>query len=321
MGWADLAPLDSSYGLARPPVANLKPEWLEFRLRSLLTPKRNDLKRLISFQTPVKHQIRRGICSIFSSVAILESLLKKQKQVELDLSENYLAYVVMSKVQHYASQGSNAVENFLGVRYPGIIDETAWPYEGEDWLDEALSEEESKKREKTCYFEGLRQDMCLKSHLDPNRDPYEKLANSWSEIFKTRNIRAERINNLSKVYQLLLANEPILLEIEFFYGAWNHPRMVDLEIGERDIDQWVKGRVGIPSPDDIFLSQRKPAGHSIVLVGFDQEAKVYFFKNSWGTTGFGRESDLLGPGSTPGYGSIPFEYAHRWGTFLQIVGY
>jgi hypothetical protein len=123
---------------------------------------------------------------------------------------------------------------------------------------------------------------------------------------------------VSSIQKLLLRNEPLLLELDFFYGAWNHPKMEELEIGERDLNRWQKGEVQVPLKEDVFLSKTKPAGHSIVLVGFDNEKKVYFFKNSWGTSGFGEQSDLLGPNSSPGYGTIPYDYAHQWGTFYQV---
>lgn len=318
---ADVAPLDPPYLQAQPPTSGFGSYLNQWPIWAPPLPNRNDMKTLISYQSSVKHQIKRGVCSIFSAIGILESLIKRKNQVELDLSENYLSYIVVSRIQRYPSRGSNAFENFLGVKYPGVIDESVWPYEGDNWLEDSLTEEETKRRDQVCSFDGMRQEMCLTVHQDPVQDPFQEPAREWSKVFKTQNVRAERIADLYRVYQLLTANEPLLLELDFFYGAWNHPKMADLGIGERNLEQWTKGIVGIPLPDDIYLSRRKPAGHSIVLVGFDNDSKVYFFKNSWGTNGFGKESDLLGQDTTPGYGSIPYEYAHRWGTFYQITGY
>jgi hypothetical protein len=161
---ADWAPLDLPYGKPMPP--KLTAFWYSS------SPPRNDLKSLIDIQTPVKHQRRRGLCSIFSAVGIYESLLKRETKIEFDLSENYLAYIVVGKIQGYPSRGSNAVENFRGVAYPGIIEESVWPYEGDDWKAEWLSEDEIERRDQACFFEGLRQELCLITHLDPREDPH-----------------------------------------------------------------------------------------------------------------------------------------------------
>src|SRR5688572_20051468 len=43
---------------------------------NLLPPARNDLGKALTVHTPVKSQIARGTCSIFSTLAMVESLLK-----------------------------------------------------------------------------------------------------------------------------------------------------------------------------------------------------------------------------------------------------
>lgn len=321
LGRADQAPLDFSYRFIVPPVEESK--FLPFLEKEMwsVRPIQSDLRAVIELQTSVKSQMRRGLCSIFSALGIFESAFKKKYQIDYDFSENYLSYIVSARVQESVQKGSSALENFQGIRKKGIIDEAIWPYEGQDWNAENLSDEESELRRQRCSFSGFRQELCLLLHLDPQSDPYRKEAWKWSKKLKVNRAQAFWVGNISEIKKRLLENEPLLLEMDFFYGAWNHPKMEDLEIGPRDLNEWAKGRVGNPTQEDILQSRRLPAGHSIVIVGYNDQERVYYFKNSWGTVGFGADSDLLGPGSTPGYGSIPYEYAHQWGSFYRIQAF
>jgi len=303
------APLDEAYPSPNPPRNDLLQNGL---------PSRNDIGALISLQTPVKSQDRRGVCSIFSAIGILESWLKIKTKQTLDLSENYLAYIVTSQVTRRPFSGSTASDNFQGVRKKGVISEDAWPYEGQDWMGNKLSPLEIALRDATCFFIGFQQDLCLKTHRDPYQNPFLEAAKDFANQFKTDRTEAILLSSLTDAHHRLLSNEPILLELDLFYGAWNHRKMAELGIGEPNPELWARGMVGIPTSRDVSLSRQKPAGHSLVIVGFDDVQRVYFFKNSWGIESFGVQSDLLGPGTTPGYGTIPYEYAQQYGTFYRI---
>ena len=306
---SDQSPLDEAYPSPNPPLNDL----IQNRL-----PSRNNVGALISLQTPVKSQDRRGVCSIFSAIGILESWLKVRTGITHDLSENYLAYIVTTQITKRPFSGSTASDNFLGVRKQGVMAEEVWPYEGQDWLKPDLSALEIALRNATCFFIGLRQDLCLKTHRDPYQNPFLEQAKNFAKDFKTDQTVALRVSSLTEVHRRILSNEPVLLELDFFYGAWNHRKMAELGIGEPDPELWARGTVGIPNSQDIALSRQKQAGHSLIIVGFDDVQRVYYFKNSWGIESFGRKSDLLGPGTTPGYGSLPYEYAHQFGTFYRI---
>ncbi|MFM8269578.1 MAG: C1 family peptidase [Pseudomonadota bacterium] len=307
-GCSDPAPLDDAYPAPHPPIQDLQNDFLV----------QSDVGALIALQSPVKSQDRRGVCSIFSAIGILESWIKIRKNTVLDLSENYLAYIVTTQITQRPFSGSTASDNFRGVQKRGLINEEVWPYEGQDWTKPELSQLEIALRDATCFFVGLRQDLCIKTHRDPYQNPFFEEASTFAREFKTENTQAILVSSLSDIRNRILVNEPVLLEIDFFYGAWNHRKMSELGIGEPDSDKWDKGMVGIPTSLDVALSKQKPAGHSLVIVGFDDVERVYYFKNSWGTESFGLKSDLLGPGTTPGYGTIPFEYAHQYGSFYRI---
>ena len=321
VGFENQSPfLDPPYQNMQPPLLWDGEEFLPLQRLWRVRPLSNNLAELIGLQTPVKSQERRGICSVFSAAGIFESILKRKSRNEIDVSENYLAYIVISKVLNGRGSGSTASENFRAFRQRGGLEEGFWPYEGQDWTVPGLAGAELEKREEVCgSLSGKKQEICFRTHRDPDRDPFKVPAKSFERVYGTQSLEARVIPTQNEAQLRLSENEPVLLELTFFYGAWNHRKMLDVGLGEPDFEKWVKGEVGIPTVDDINRSKLKPAGHSIVLVGYDTSRKVYFFKNSWGTASFGMESDLLGPGTTPGYGTIPFEYAHRFGTFYRVV--
>ena len=118
---------------------------------------------------------------------------------------------------------------------------------------------------------------------------------------------------------MLDQSRPLVLSVEFFYAAWNHRLMTEYGLGERNIEAWEAGIVGSPTDEDIRISREHGAGHSFIIVGYDDRRRVYYFKNSWGSSSFGVRSDLTGPGTTPGYGSISYDYAHKFGTFYEVT--
>jgi hypothetical protein len=139
----------------------------------------------------------------------------------------------------------------------------------------------------------------------------------------------------TEVKERLAKGVAVNLDIDFYYGAWNHREAAELGV-ERKMDEWTKGIVTAPLAGslDAQVSPRKPAGHSILLVGYDDEREVtseiqmadgskqmitfkgvYYFKNSWGQTGFGKDFELDGK-NYPGYGLITQDYANSpYGSF------
>ncbi len=307
----DLAPLDPGPVTVRPVLEDsFGLDFLGFRV-----PSRSDVASVIKNQTPVKSQGARGTCSIFSSTGLIESLIKMHYQQELDLSENYLEYLVMSRLKSPPSEGSDAPYNFPAFQRFGAILEAAWPYDFWSW-EGSLPEEEAAKAEATCgKFTADRKKACLLGHRDPMQDPNASDAAKLSQTYKLSSLYYTPLNQQSQIKAWLNAGRPVVVSLEFFYGAWNHRLMVDYGIGERDLEKWAQGVVSTPTANDINISRKYPEGHSLVVVGYDDTKQVYYFKNSWGLGGFGVKSDILGADSTPGYGSISYGYAHNYGGF------
>lgn len=340
----DLAPLDSPYTDHRPPQDD------SAFAKSL---GRSDVSSNIAWQTPVRSQGYRGTCSIFSAIALLESRLRIRYgfSSDLDLSEQYLEYL---SVRGRTTDGSNSWSNFNNIAQYGIPSETTLPYDMNDW------EKNPSLGETRCgYLE--KESTPYKSCLIVQRDPKnlfrsdEELLNQNSSLFdpdfvearqeatnmKSQYLRFQsyqyQMGNVSQIKQFLEAGYALTMGIPIYYGAWNHGAGRSEGI-ETNTDYWHQGLVGHPEPGSVDYqnSPKKAAGHSIVIVGYDDEREVevsvkmaddsmktfrykgvYYFKNSWGTTSFGKDFEIA-DSPYPGYGMITQKYAHKYGTFYHL---
>lgn len=326
-----------------------------FHLFDSEIPRRSDIKGVFDIMTAVKSQENRGTCSIFSATALLESMLIKTFGLtkKLDLSEEWLAYLVTHQLQDEGSFGDVNLEAFAE---HGAALEKDLPYEPDAWEEETPATNPLLK--KRCgHHKGRELKVCQYAHRSGDlqklsdaelKDPAHKLhdldflkarkaARKTKKSYLGDKVGANlEIFKLSDVKKLLAAGTPVILELDFYYGAWNHREALDLGI-QRDASAFNRGEVGYPAAGskDRSESPKSPAGHSILLIGYDDDAVietkqnmkdgtkqkfeykgVYYFKNSWGTDGFGTESDL--EGSTPGYGSITYKYANEMGSFYQL---
>ncbi|MCC7441585.1 MAG: hypothetical protein IT285_08130 [Bdellovibrionales bacterium] len=314
---------------------------------------RSDLLTMMKVQTPVKSQARRGTCSVFSATALLETTLLRTGAVEgeVDFSEEWLQYLVT----RYASEdGSFAFKNLQTFVDSGFVDEVDAPYVSDPWAEPLTGLAE----ERCGHLSSTRLASCLIGHWDPKllTSPWQSLVDSASdtynpEFLELRKISAKNraefmdgnvegryaIDNIQNVRALLRAGTAVILELPVYYGAWNHRVATELGIG-RDMANWHAGLVGYPEAAsvDYAKSDEQAAGHSVLVVGYDDERIVetrvkmqdgterafryrgaYVIKNSWGTSGFGK--DFQAEGRTfPGYGVLTYRYAHQFGSFYRL---
>ena len=341
----EMAPLDKPYRGLRHPEVSLFTDADESPL-----PARSNLAAMLEKQTPVKHQEARGSCSIFSAAALLESMLLVEGKTadKLDLSEEWLQYLI---AQWATNDGSTSPRNFAQIHLRGMPGEDKLPYVGVTW--KSLSDLGAQAR--CAHVEASRQANCLTGHRDVGllkladdelaaKDAEllaaRRDAAAFKEKFLTDKGDAESgvVGNTNEIKALLARGIPLTLDITFFYGAWNHRLAEELGIN-RDLANWGLGIVGYPEHGSVDASRswEKPAGHSVVIVGYDDEREVefearmrdgtvqkfkrkgvYYIKNSWGTGGFGADLQLEGQ-RTPGYGMITQDYAHEWGQFFRLA--
>ena len=130
---------------------------------------------LIETQSPVQSQGKRGVCSIFSTVGLMEHLYIAEGGItNPDFSEQYLQWSAKFEVFSFPnSSGSNAGVNLQAISRFGIPAEDAWPYEISQWGvsddEECDGEDEQPTR---CYTNGTPPQEALdaeKFHLPASR--------------------------------------------------------------------------------------------------------------------------------------------------------
>lgn len=311
---------------------------------------KSDTVAVIEKMSEVKSQAARGSCSIFSAVALLEGMLAIEGKADnkLDLSEEYLQYLI---AQHATNDGSSSPANFRALHEFGVPSEEKLPYIGATWK----SLNDGSAQERCANVQGRQQANCLTGHRDPALLLMDdKLLAATDADFAAARAEAQAnkarfftdkgeeesgiIFGTGEVKELLAKGQPLTLDIDFYYGAWNHRLADELTIG-RDTENWAQGIVSYPERNslDAEKSHDKPAGHSVVLVGYDDEREieytmkmkngrmkkfkrkgVYYFKNSWGTGNFGTQTEIDGK-VFAGYGVISQDYANEYGQFFKLA--
>ena len=272
---------------------------------------------LIQWDSPVRRQGQRGICSIFAAVGLMEQMYKKHGILnDPDFSEQYLQWAVRAKMGRFTdSPGSNLAVNLATIARYGIVDEDVLPYEDRQWDtgdDPACTGQQGPAGQPPyCYTNG--------EPPDSARD-----AKKW------RLPAGRWINTNSIKAHMMTERTGVAVALEFFDHSWHFHR------GNRA--QWRKGFVTYPNDRDREESTKKPAGHAVLLVGWDDDLEVqlrdydtgqllydeagdpvtekgfYIFKNSWGTTSLGEDNP-----HGPGYGFISRAYVEEFGV-AYVVG-
>jgi hypothetical protein len=267
---------------------------------------------IYSLETPVKNQSRRGVCSIFSTVGLMEMLYKKAGMSNPDFSEQYLQWSVKNQVGAYKNtEGSSDNYNLQAINRYGIPVESAWPYESSPWTsvnDPACMGPEDGRPTK-CYTNGEPPAAAMSAMK------YKLPAGRWVSTSSIKNVLFEKKTG-------------VVVGLDFFYQAWNH-RLSPLPVNST---YFGKGYVLYPNSTDITESRKQPAGHSVQLVGWDDNLEIqtvdakgnpvvdamgkpvkekgfYLFKNSWGTSSFGVNNT-----KAPGYGWISYRYVSSFGS-------
>lgn len=341
--------------------ANLDGAYLSRPFQNLVHPKvdtnndknritKSDTQSVVKNMSSVKSQGSRGTCSIFSAAAMLEGLLAIQGITtnQIDLSEEWLQYLNIASSRS-TTDGSFTSRNFKLIRSFGMPLERTLPYDSSNW-EKSTSVTETNRCQNLATSEYK---MCELGHFNPNfyRMNSQTIINlPGGDVYVNAKEEAAKVKasipSLSPRYSMYSVSEikerlqqglPVILDINFFYGAWNHRKADEYGIG-RDLDQWSKGIVGYPEyrSIDYKKSMENRAGHSVLLVGYDDDKEVtttvkmqdgtvktftykgvYFFKNSWGTGSFGSSAEIDG-NTEPGYGLITQKYSHEHGSFYKL---
>lgn len=185
-------------------------------------------------------------------------------------------------------------------------------------------------------------DQALLDRSSPLYDPEFKELRDYAESSATQfKIRAKRVRSKSSIIRLLNSGEPLVMDLRNFYEAWNRTRASQVNGLHRDMDMFYRGIVSYPHKDSLDVAYKAgldyKTGHSILLLGYDPNVVIsrkvksrtgkvidvtrrgaFYFKNSWGTWGFGKDFTLGGQ-TFPGYGMVSADYALEHGSFYQVT--
>lgn len=321
-------------------------------------PRKSDVNAMMRTVTSVKNQDNRGTCSIFSATALVEALMVQTGRagIGVDMSEEWLQYLTTLQS---GEEGSDSPTNFNLLKLYGIPTEAQMPYIGSAWT----SKYQGWGIRRCGHLpRGIALRACLISHRDPNLmnktdselldhthflyDPEFVAARASAvfyrdQLFDPANTEGGLVTSVNEIHRLLAAGIPMTMEFDFYYGAWNHPEAKKWGIN-RSPRLWRQGAVTYPEKGstDLAYSKRSPAGHSVLVVGYDNEREisywvrmkdgtkkkvtrkgVYYFKNSWGLPepgGWGSEFEIDGV-RYPGYGMMLQDHAHDHGQFFRLV--
>jgi hypothetical protein len=288
---------------------------------------------------------------MFSTIGMIEHLLIKERNASksIDLSEEWMEYIIMTKK---TTEGSSTSKNFKSVLQNGFVSESSMPYIGQRWRE--LSDF-PLAQERCGHLHSTNLESCLLGHRDPRlltmtneeiltiepdfvsvRDEANENISSIKSLIKSK--KSYRLKKLSTVKSLLSSGTAVIMGAKIYYGSWNHSKTDKLEIQKRVKSKWYEGIVTYPEPGsrDRRISGVQGGGHSLIIVGYDDDVEVnsrmlmedgtwkdfkykgvYYFKNSWGVRGSGKRFSLDGK-AYPGYGMITQKYAHEFGTFFNI---
>jgi len=270
---------------------------------------------LIALQSPVRNQAHRGVCTIFSTTALMEHLYIKAGMANPDFSEQYLQWSVKKQLGAFSdSEGSDNQDNVAALAQFGGVEESVWAYNPNQWgpSDDADCNPDGTETQSLptkCWTQGEPPAAAATA------TKYKLPSGSY---LRTTSIKDHITNDKTAV----------VLGIDFFYQAWNHG-LSTLPISQDDLKM---GIVRMPNADDVRESHKQRAGHGILIVGWDDSVEFpaidkdgkpvkdaqgnpvmqkgfYIFKNSWGTSRFG----LNNPNGA-GYGYIQYKYVEKYGS-------
>jgi len=238
---------------------------------------------LSSLQSVVKNQGDRGSCAFFTTTALLESLVKERQGIEIDISKEYLIWKLKADMGlDSRTDGSFADQDVTGFAQGGILLERDFPFQP-SWFAPKMPCAKYKGIEASAPV------ACF-AHHKPAPEVLNKVISASAftpEIFSA---------NFSKIIEIMAKSKhAVIIGVPVYLKGWNE------KTGE------------VVLTDEMFAEcNAKPklcGGHSILLTGYDQNKRVFMFKNSWDVV-WGKN----------GYGTIPFDYVAKYAFDKMVSG-
>ena len=241
-------------------------------------PVRLDLSRLM---TPVKKQGDRDTCAYFSTVAILESLLKQRLGRQVVLSEEFLIHNAERKHKRVESETTSIMDTLNAAKVAGCVTEGKWPYRPDLFGKGQVCEQKAAAHlNLTDCFVG--------------EDPPAALYKDAAKLRLTRASQYHRIGGAID-YGKSYAAAPQYVNLLMTTMASSKQALLAIITLPNSNEGWRgDGEVTVPS-SMLQMNEREikmEKSHIVVFTGFDRMLKMFYFKNSWGTDwgdkGYGR---------------------------------
>ncbi len=242
-------------------------------LPTLELPAKVDLSEM---QTPVKDQGQRGSCAYFTTVALFEQALKQYypDRRDLNLSEEYLIYAnkALDRVST-KDDASSLSANIRSFMQRGFLLEEAMPYT-HSWFEKGLPCEN--------YEDDKNAPLFCRSHFGPNTEAQKQIIDATKFSFQL-----SQPASIQAVKTRLAEGAAVTISVPVNQNGWNG------EAGR--VEHNTELEAECKTEPDLC------GGHTVLLTGFNEEDKVFYFKNSWGKT-WGQN----------GYGQMPYEFVENW---------
>lgn len=231
-----------------------------FSVFSQLNPDSAIIVNSASSMTEVKIQGNRLACASFAVIGLIEYNLKKKYGIELNLSEEYLNYLVLENTKEKTEMTS--LQACLDKAKDGVLLEEDWPYQP-SYFSKGYPcdthEMESKSSPSFCY-----------SHFKPPLDIYQK------KLKPTFKVRVNSMPySIEKIQRILEKNHFVI----FTYPAEGFN--AGYEDGKIWLDSALTARLSIlKGDDDPYLDSI--VNHFAIIYGYDEEKSLFYVRNSWG---------------------------------------
>lgn len=234
-------------------------------------------------QSTVKNQGQRGSCTYFVMSSLIESLIKKETNKSIDISEEYIAWAGKVKKGMRANEEDSSVAvNAIAIQDYGFMLEEDLPYQ-QSWFDVGLPCEGKKGTENidpVCY-----------SHSGPDIEKAKRVIDGKHFVFE-----AIGSSSLDLINALSLRQNPVTVSI------LGHPKTWDTKTGEFLLTKKMK--------EECQQKLARCSGHAALIVGYDLNKRYFLVKNSWGED-WGNK----------GYGTISFDYIDQMSSRYFLTGY
>ena len=212
-----------------------------------------DLPRSLNLNdktTSAKNQSDRGTCTFFSTSALLESAIKIDRGIDVNLSEEFMNLVTKYAGNYSDQEGSDVSSNLYASKSYGVMLERDWGYQP-SWFSKGLPCEKYQSSDSSAPKE------CFQ-HNVPSEEAQKKII-SFDGI-KFGSIQ----KNTNNIIRFLAEHQrPITIDVSVNYNGWPQGGDVFYNAALR--------KECLNAPD-------KCGGHSVLLTGYDLDKKIFYFK-------------------------------------------